>query len=159
MVKKAEINDLDIVTSLMLGLWDTNDYDDLEGEARAILMDENTAIFLCSKDNKYIGFAQCQLRFDYVEGTESSPVGYLEGIYVDKQYRMQGVVKQLIEYCELWAKKQNCSEFGSDCELDNIESYKLVTKFNDIGINVDISAKRNSYSPFCCGVKYQLNYE
>ena len=34
-----------------------------------------------------IGFAQCTLRNDYVEGSSSSPVGYLEGIYVKDEYR------------------------------------------------------------------------
>ena len=33
------------------------------------------------------GFAQCGLRFDYVEGTDSSPVGYLEGIFVLEEYK------------------------------------------------------------------------
>lgn len=34
-----------------------------------------------------IGFAQCQLRCDYVEGTKTTPVGYLEGIFIKDGYR------------------------------------------------------------------------
>lgn len=59
------------------------------------------------------------IRHDYVEGTNSSPVGYLEGIFVQEEYRKQGYAKQLLNYCEKWAKKKGCSEFASDCELDN----------------------------------------
>lgn len=72
-----------------------------------------------------MGFAQCQLRHDYVEGTESRPVGYLEGIYVVEEFRKQGLAKELLKTCEDWARKQGCHEFASDCELDNQESYKF----------------------------------
>ena len=40
------------------------------------------------------GFAQCGLRFDYVEGTDSSPVGYLEGIFVLEEYKKRGYAKE-----------------------------------------------------------------
>ena len=72
-----------------------------------------------------IGFAQCGLRNDYVEGTNSSPVGYLEGIFVKKDYRNNGYAKELLLTCETWAKNIGCTEFASDCELDNIGSLKF----------------------------------
>ena len=44
--------------------------------------------FFLKYENEFpIGFAQCQLRYDYVEGTSTSPVGYLEGIFVKESYR------------------------------------------------------------------------
>lgn len=66
-----------------------------------------------------IGFAQCALRRDYVEGTCTSPVGYLEGVYVMSTQRRQGVARALVDACRAWAKEQGCTEFASDCELDN----------------------------------------
>ena len=72
-----------------------------------------------------MGFAQCQLRHDYVEGTETSPVGYLEGIYVREGVRRQGVARKLLSACESWAKAQGCKEFASDCELDNTDSQRF----------------------------------
>ena len=42
------------------------------------------------------GFAQCQLRHDYVQGTRSSPVGYLEGIFVRENCRRQGYARELL---------------------------------------------------------------
>ena len=68
------------------------------------------------------GFAQCQLRHDYVEGTDSSPVGYLEGIFVEESHRHRGLAKKLLTACEEWAREQGCREFASDCELDNTGS-------------------------------------
>lgn len=54
------------------------------------------------KATKEEGFAQCQLRHDYVEGTDSSPVGYLEGIFVKQEHRKQGYAKELLAKCEEW---------------------------------------------------------
>ena len=72
-----------------------------------------------------VGFAQCGLRADYVEGTETSPVGYLEGVFVKEEYRNHGYAKGLLLYCEEWAKYMGCTEFASDCELENIGSLKF----------------------------------
>ena len=72
-----------------------------------------------------VGFAQCQLRHDYVEGTESSPVGYLEGIYVAEEYRKHGIARELLSVCETWAKGKGCAEFASDCELENTQSLQF----------------------------------
>lgn len=75
-----------------------------------------------------VGFAQCGLRRDYVEGTTSSPVGYLEGIFIKEEYRKRGLARDLLEACQEWAKEQGCTEFSSDCELDNEDSRKFHLK-------------------------------
>lgn len=82
-------------------------------------------IFLAWSNHNAIGFAQCGLRHDYVEGTKSSPVGYLEGIFVIESQRKQGIAKELLCACQNYAKEQGCTEFGSDCELENEESLKF----------------------------------
>ena len=79
-------------------------------------------------DVNAVAFAHCSLRFDYVEGTSSSPVGYLEGIYVEPDFRKQDIAKQLVNTCENWAKEKGCMEFASDCDLPNEDSYKFHLK-------------------------------
>ena len=93
-----------------------NNTEELAAELAEIMKRGDAAFFLAEDD---AGFAQCQLRRDYVEGTESSPVGYLEGIFVEKSSRGQGIARQLLAACENWARAQGCREFASDCELDN----------------------------------------
>ena len=88
-------------------------------------MREDAAVFLYREQGEAVGFAQCQLRHDYVEGTETSPVGYLEGIYVRKGARRQGVARKLLAVCEDWAKSKGCAEFDSDCELDKTDSQRF----------------------------------
>lgn len=77
-----------------------------------------------------IGFAQCQLRYDYVEGAKTSPVGYLEGIFIKEGYRNKGYAKELLAECEVWAKGNGCQEFASDCEIDNIDSVQFHKAMN-----------------------------
>lgn len=91
----------------------------MKQEFGALLSVEQMAIFILRIEEKAIGFAQCQLRHDYVEGTSGSPVGYLEGIFVQQDYRSKGYAKALLHQCEEWARDQGCNEFASDCELDD----------------------------------------
>ena len=99
-------------------LWD-HDPGELSRELAELMGSENAAVFLAWDGELPVGFAQAQLRTDYVEGTESSPVGYLEGIYVEPEARRQGVARQLLGACQDWARARGCREFASDCELDN----------------------------------------
>ena len=123
MIRKAEIHDALTIALLAIKLWPDHTLEDLTEEFQEILSSEQSAIFLMFTEEdavtKAIGFAQCQLRYDYVEGTDSSPVGYLEGIFVDEPYRRQGHAKVLVNACEQWARDMGCIEFASDCELDN----------------------------------------
>ena len=125
MIRKAEIKDLHILSELACQLWPDNTVEEMRLEFSEIITKTDAAFFLAYVEETAIGFAQCQLRHDYVEGTDSSPVGYLEGIYVADGYRKQGVAKELLSACESWAKTKGCTEFASDCELTNMESLKF----------------------------------
>ncbi len=118
-IVKATENDVKSITKLALRLWPDNVENELTSEFSELILDEKAIIFLAKSEKVAIGFAQCQLRMDYVEGTESSPVGYLEGIFVKEEYRRIGVAKQLLSACEKWAQSKGCKEFASDVELEN----------------------------------------
>ncbi len=100
-----------------------------EEELARIIMEyiesDNSAVFAEKADGNFVGVALCCLRHDYVEGCDTSPVGYLEGVSVDEAYRNRGIAKRLVEECERWAKQKGCSEFASDCELDNTASLRF----------------------------------
>lgn len=124
MIRLATKADLPALTAMSLLLWPENDPAEMAADIAA-LMDQGAAYFLAFAGGTAAGFAQCQLRREYVEGTESSPVGYLEGIFVREDCRRQGVARNLLHACETWAKEQGCKEFASDCELDNTESLRF----------------------------------
>jgi len=119
MIYKATKEDATKIAKLAIQMWEDNTVEDLAEEFTEMTESDEAVIFLLAKDEQPIGFAQCQLRHDYVEGTDSSPVGYLEGIFIEPSHRSQGYAKQLLAKCEEWAKEKGCVEFASDCELDN----------------------------------------
>ena len=101
---------------------------ELKNEFELKLDKDDFALFIKVIDEKIVGFCECSLRYDYVEGTSSSPVGYLEGIFVLEEYRNLGIASSLLAESEMWAKKKGCTEFASDCELENNDSLKFHLK-------------------------------
>lgn len=127
-IKKATCEDAQTAARLAVQMWKSNTVDELKQEFADYINAERGVIFLAVSDHQAVGFAQCGLRHDYVEGTDSSPVGYLEGVFVAEAYRNGGVAKELLDACQKWAKVQGCEEFASDCELSNDVSLKFHLK-------------------------------
>ena len=71
------------------------------------------------------GFIEIARRTDYVNGTDSSPVAFLEGIYVVPLARKLGVAKALVQAAERWARERGCVEFASDAAIDNESSHAM----------------------------------
>jgi aminoglycoside 6'-N-acetyltransferase I len=69
-----------------------------------------------------IGFIEGSIRSDYVNGTETSPVGFVEGVYVVPGMRRHGVARRLYTAIGDWAKARGCRELASDALLDNESS-------------------------------------
>lgn len=128
MIQKATIHQVKDAAELALLLWPENDLERFIREMREFIIQPDAAIMLAYHEKEAIGFAQCQLRRDYVEGTSTSPVGYLEGLYVKEAFRKQGTAKKMVEACEDWAKAKGCREFASDCELTNADSLEMHRK-------------------------------
>lgn len=55
----------------------------------------------------------------YAEGCGTSPVAYLEGLWVDEDLRRNGVARRLIEGVEAWALARGLKELASDADLEN----------------------------------------
>lgn len=128
MIKKAEIKDLQIIARLASALWSDCPESDLADGLSSALANDDCAFFVKYAGGRAVGFAECGLRRDYVEGSSSSPVGYLEGIYIEEPYRRKGLAKELLSTCENWARAKGCREFASDCELNNDDSLSFHLK-------------------------------
>lgn len=124
MIKKCRKDDCRALAELANRLWPAHSVSELENECRA-LIDKNTAFFIDYEDGAPAAFAQVSVRNDYVEGTDSSPVAYLEGIFVETRYRNRGIAKSLLNECEIWARQNGCRQLASDCELSNGTSYRF----------------------------------
>lgn len=125
MIKEAKTDDLHQVVRLAERLWPDHVPGALEDELAGLMDRPDAAFFLAWEEGRAMGFAQCQLRRDYVEGAEHSPAGYLEGIFVEEPFRRKGIAGKLLSACEGWALDRGCREFASDCELDNTQSQRF----------------------------------
>jgi aminoglycoside 6'-N-acetyltransferase I len=75
--------------------------------------------------NVAAGFVEASLRSDYVNGTTTAPVGFLEGIYVKPPYRRSGIAGCLVAAVERWARQRGCREFASDALIANEASHAV----------------------------------
>lgn len=124
-IRVATLEDVQTVAGLAIQMWESHTTEELAQGFYDYMSGEAGIVVLAMEDENAVGFAQCGLRHDYVEGTDSSPVGYLEGIFVEEEYRKRGLAREMLEACQRWAKEQGCTEFASDCELDNEASLKF----------------------------------
>jgi len=110
---------LSSLTELALALWPDIVYGEEYSYFENMLQSEHEHCFLAKEDDRYIGFIQLSIRNDYVEGSDSSPVAYIEGIYVDPAFRQQGIASQLLEAAEQWAREKAVTQIASDTEIGN----------------------------------------
>jgi aminoglycoside 6'-N-acetyltransferase I len=84
--------------------------------------DPQAEVFVAARpDGRLGGFLDAGLR-KYAEGCDSSPVGYIEGWYVDEDLRRLGLGGGLVQAAEAWARSLGCQDMASDCLLDNLVS-------------------------------------
>lgn len=111
---------------LRMALWPADRSEHLPDMQELCAQPERYAQFVAySEAGEPQGLVEVALRSDYVNGTETSPVGFLEGLYVDPACRRQGIAALLVQTAEQWAMKQGCSEMASDALLDNTTSHAM----------------------------------
>lgn len=121
----AEKEHLQQAAGLLMKLWPGHTEEEMQACALEYMEGTEKTAVLAKDEGVFCGICLSSLRHDYVEGTEGSPVGYLEGIYVDENKRGLGVARALLSAAQTWARKMGCREFASDCELDNTQSLKF----------------------------------
>lgn len=112
---------------LRLQLWPGDHEEEFFEEARDILAQPDRFGAWLVRDEKggALGFAEASVRSDYVNGTEGSPVLFLEGIYVRETARRQGVARALVCAVQAWGIARDCRDFASDSALENTLSHAL----------------------------------
>ena len=91
----------------------------LEWRARA-----DTVVFVALRpDRSVCGFVEAGER-PYADGCDSSPVGYVEGWYVDGDMRLKGAGRAMLMAAETWARERGRTEMASDALLDNDASHR-----------------------------------
>jgi aminoglycoside 6'-N-acetyltransferase I len=75
------------------------------------------------KNKAVLGFMELSIR-PFANGCDTRNVAFLEGIWVQRDFRLRGIGRQLVMEAERWAVEQGCQELGSDAEIHNADSYK-----------------------------------
>jgi aminoglycoside 6'-N-acetyltransferase I len=127
LVEPCSLQALEAWVALRHALWPEEPEQELRSEAQALLWDQRDFIALLVRlpDGTAAGFAEAALRHDHVNGCATSPVAFLEGIYVQPKHRRKGLARLLCRAVEDWAKRIGCREFASDALIDNTSSHSM----------------------------------
>ena len=93
------------------------------------LLSSKGIVALAEAAASIVGFAEVSIRADHVEGTTDTPVPYLEGWYVQAEYRHLGIGRGLLSFVENWALSEGYRELASDAEIENQRSITLHSEF------------------------------
>ena len=97
----------------------------LRAQAKNLLVHPDALALIASEGDTRIGFVEAALRRDYVNGCETSPVAFVEGLYVHDDWRNRGVARALVVAVEDWAQRQGVTEIASDALLDNRDAHAM----------------------------------
>jgi aminoglycoside 6'-N-acetyltransferase I len=110
---------------MRLALWDDCPGEQQLREMAEIRASEVDEVFFAERlGGGLCGFLEVSLR-SRANGCDSTPVGYIEGWYVDEDVRCQGVGRELVQAAEAWARLRGCRQMASDAELWNELSHRV----------------------------------
>ena len=130
LIRPARPSDCSQLARMRAALWPTSSAEEHARELGPIL--EGTASlsfplvnFVAEASGQLVGFLEADLR-SHADGCDPShPVGFIEGWYVDPDWRGQGVGRKLLAAAEDWARRQGCREMASDTWIDNEPSQRV----------------------------------
>src|SRR4051812_24946544 len=105
-VRPAVAADLPAWKAMRRRLWPESGEDDLEQEPPMFGL-------VAEEDGRLVGFAEASVR-NYAEGAPGGPSAYLEGIWVEPEFRRRGIAGALLAGVEGWARRRGFAWLGSD---------------------------------------------
>ena len=134
-IRRAEARDLPALAALAAKLF-SGEEAELLAEFAQLLPCPDAALFLCEEGGAGVGFAQAQLRRDYVEGTSTSPVGYLEGIYVEPGFRRRGLARLLLSRAIAYARAAGAFCMTLEVRESNTPAIALYRSFGFVPVGL-----------------------
>lgn len=122
-VRPLRETDLDDWFRLRKMLWDETRDADHKSEMIDILDHHETQLVLLADagGRRLVGFLEASIR-PFVEDCDTDHVGYLEGWFVEPEFRKSGIGRKLVRQAEAWAREKGCTEMASDAEIGNDSS-------------------------------------
>ena len=125
LVRQLEEKDFSGWFRLRKMLWDESSDEEHRAEMLDIFEHSETQLVIVAEnsDGNLIAFLEASIR-PFVEDCETDAVGYLEGWFVEPEFRQTGIGKRLVAGAENWARSKGCTEMASDSEIGNDLSLK-----------------------------------
>jgi aminoglycoside 6'-N-acetyltransferase I len=122
-VRTLREGDLEGWLNLRSHLWDQVSEDEHKNEMMDIVEHPDTQFVAVAEtdEGRLIGFLEASIR-PFVEDCHTDHVGYLEGWFVEPEYRRQSIGRFLVRAAENWARRKGCTEMASDAEVGNDDS-------------------------------------
>ncbi|MDP2572160.1 GNAT family N-acetyltransferase [Vibrio penaeicida] len=76
---------------------------------------------LDNEEDKIVGFIELNIR-SHAEGVDVRGVPYIEGWFIERDYRGTGFGKKLLRQAEGWARRQGFDWLASDSDINNLAS-------------------------------------
>lgn len=129
-IRRATRADVDHWARMRAALWPSATFEDHLQEVNSHIdaQTQQSVVFIAVDESGSVcAFAEASLRRDYVNGCDTSPVAFLEGVYTSPAHQGCGVGRRLCACVEAWARECGCSELASDALLENVESHRFHT--------------------------------
>jgi aminoglycoside 6'-N-acetyltransferase I len=118
-IRRLKERDRKAWLTLRIALWPREDTAAFEEDITGILAEpEAKPAFGAFDGDRLIGFAEAGER-PWGDGCQTAPVGWLEGIFIEPQYRRRGIGRALVAAVTDWAKARGYAELGSDALMEN----------------------------------------
>lgn len=88
---------------------------------RMLARDDWAAFGAEAPDGELVGLIELFER-NVAESCESSPVSYIEGLWVAAAWRRRGLARRLVEAARDWARSRGRTEMASDVQIANLVS-------------------------------------
>jgi aminoglycoside 6'-N-acetyltransferase I len=136
-IRNVSESDLNEWFRLRTLLWDENAEDDHRKEMYDIIGHSDTQLVAVADlgGGRLVGFLEASIR-PFAEDCLTDYVGYLEGWYVEPEFRRRGIGRRMVAFAEQWAKSKGCIEMASDAEIGNDTSISA-----HLGLGYSITAR------------------
>ena len=142
MIENINLNNLNEVLPLIRKYFEFYKIEDIDDEKNRIFFSQfgidsqDGCLFGYRKNNKIVAFATIYFSFT---SSILSKVAVMNDLYTLEEYRKQGIAKQLIKYCEKFAKDKGAKRLQWVTAPDNITAQNV---YKSIG------AKQSSWEFF-----------
>lgn len=112
----------------------------LEEEILKHLKLKDSAYFVAEVNKKIIGYLSVSIRKNF-KIHQLEKIGRLHYTYVKKEYRKQGIFKNLLNEAKKWLKKRGIKYWTLGVSVKNIKAHKIYKKLRFIDKEIEMIGK------------------